>query len=82
MATKKEENKAAATVERKFKVKLPKLRGKSDAEQDVFYSVNGKNYLIRRGEEVEVPESLYQVMIHEQQMVDIADDYESGAARG
>lgn len=82
MATKKEENKVVNNVERRFRVKLPKLRGKSDAEQDVFYSVNGKNYLIKRGEEVEVPESLYQVMIHEQEMVDIADDYESGAARG
>lgn len=81
MAAKKEEAKAAANVERKFRVKLPKLRGKSEQEQEVFYSVNGRNWLIKRGEEVEVPEALYQVMIHEQQMVELADDYESGAAR-
>lgn len=46
---------------RKVLVTLPLNRGQN-ANQDEFFSVNGKNYIIRRGEEVEIPESVAEVI--------------------
>ena len=40
--------------EKMVKLRLPLLRGESNA--DVFVSVNERNWLIKRGVEVEVPE--------------------------
>lgn len=54
MATKANEGK-------KVKVKLP-LKPGQKKNQTEFYSVNGKNYLIKRGEYVEVPEALAEVI--------------------
>lgn len=46
---------------KKVLVTLPLNRGQN-ANQDEFFSVNGKNYIIRRGEEVEIPESVAEVI--------------------
>jgi hypothetical protein len=46
---------------RKVVVTLPLNRGQN-ANQDEFFSVNGKNYIIRRGEEVEIPEEVAEVI--------------------
>lgn len=43
------------------KIKLPRLTGK-DAPQEEFVSVNFKNYLIKRGVVVEVPEEVAHVI--------------------
>ena len=54
--TKKANNNA-----KRVEVRLPLLRGQN-ARQEEFFSVNGKNYLIKRGETVEVPECVAEVI--------------------
>lgn len=54
--TKKANNNAKRVM-----VRLPLLRGQN-ARQEEFFSVNGKNYLIKRGETVEVPECVAEVI--------------------
>ena len=46
---------------KKVKIKLPRLDGQG-ANQDEFFSVNFKNYLIKRGEYVEVGEEIAEVI--------------------
>jgi hypothetical protein len=46
---------------RRVLVTLPLNRGQN-ANQDEFFSVNGKNYIIKRGEEVEIPEEVAEVI--------------------
>jgi hypothetical protein len=59
-----------ATEAKRVTVKLPKLRGQN-ANQEEFYSVNGKNYRIRRGVEVEIPEEVAEVIRN----ADLAEEY-------
>lgn len=42
---------------KRVEVRLPRNAGQN-ANQDEFFSVNFKNYIIRRGETVEIPEAL------------------------
>ena len=65
--TKKADN---ATKEKRVAVTLPRLRGQN-AIQEEFFSVNGKNYIIKRGEEVEVPVEVAEVIRN----ADKADEY-------
>lgn len=46
-----------------IKVRLPRLNG-VNANQDEFFSVNFKNYIIKRGEYVEIPKELYEVIVN------------------
>ena len=46
---------------KRVEVKLPRNAGQN-ANQDEFFSVNFKNYIIRRGERVEIPEELAEVI--------------------
>lgn len=55
--TTKKANENAKRVE----VRLPRNAGQN-ANQDEFFSVNFKNYIIRRGETVEIPEELAEVI--------------------
>ena len=48
--------------EKKVKITLPLLPGDSHTSQDELVGVNFKIYKIRRGEEVEVPEGVYNVL--------------------
>ena len=57
-------------AKRKITVTLPLNRGQN-ANQDEFFSVNGKNYIIRRGEEVEIPEEVAEVIRN----AELADAY-------
>lgn len=57
-------------AKRKITVILPLNRGQN-ANQDEFFSVNGKNYIIRRGEEVEIPEEVAEVIRN----AELADAY-------
>ena len=50
-----------ATKGKRVEVKLPKLPGQN-AIQEEFFSVNGKNYRIKRGETVEIPEEVAEVI--------------------
>ena len=62
METKKElpEETPAGTGEKRVKIRLPIIPGRNNGPE--FVAVNEKTYLIKRGIEVEVPESVYEVL--------------------
>ena len=55
-------------AEEKVRVKLFKDNGRY--KSDLFVSVNGVNYMIRRGVEVEVPRAVAEVLEHSQHQDD------------
>lgn len=59
------------------KIKIPLTRTEKD---DVWVSVNFKTYLIKRGVEVEVPESVAEVLQHREEMLAKAMEFEAQAA--
>ena len=60
-------------------VKLPRNKGK-DAVQEEFFSVNFKNYLIKRGVYVEVPIEVYEVIENAEKAEDYAVEYAEAKA--
>ena len=64
---------AETVTEKKVKIKLEKSRKE---KEDVWVAVNGKSYLIKRGEYVEVPTSVAEVLQHREEMLAIAEEYE------
>lgn len=69
--TKKADN---ATKSKRVAVTLPRLPGQN-AIQEEFFSVNGKNYRIKRGIEVEIPEEVAEVIKNAQKAEDYAMKY-------
>ena len=63
-----------ATKSKKIAVTLPRLPGQN-ARQEEFFSVNGKNYIIKRGEEVEVPEEVAEVIRNANKAEEYAMNY-------
>lgn len=59
--TKKNTAASDAKSTKRVQVKLPRLNGQN-AIQEEFYSVNGRNYIIKRGEYVDVPEEVAQLI--------------------
>ena len=59
------------------KIKLPLTRTEKN---DVYVAVNGKSYLIKRGEYVEVPASVAEVLENREKMLNEAMEFESQAA--
>lgn len=57
---------------KKVVVNVPRLRKE---EADLFLSVNGKNIVIQRGKDVEIPEEFAEVLKHSQRADDIAIRY-------
>ena len=55
-------------------VRLPRLPGQN-AIQEEFFSVNGRNYLIKRGETVEIPEEVAEVIINGEKAEEYAMSY-------
>lgn len=55
------------------KVKLPIIRG--EAEDGVPVWVNNRRFLIKRGVEVEVPESVALILAEQEEMLNIAYNY-------
>lgn len=53
---------------------IPKIPGAKN-QDDVFISVNGKNYLIRRGVEVKVPKNVRDVYESSVKAAEKADEY-------
>lgn len=51
----------ATTKAKRVTVRLPRLPGQN-AIQEEFFSVNGKNYIIERGKEVEIPKEVAEVI--------------------
>lgn len=58
------------------KIKIPKTRDNAD---DVYVAVNGRSFLIKRGEYVEVPEYVAEVLQHQEEMIAEAMAYEEAA---
>ncbi|MBR6538105.1 MAG: hypothetical protein IKT67_12990 [Lachnospiraceae bacterium] len=70
MATTKE----STATGKKIRVKLPRANG-HNANQDEFFSVNFKNYIIKRGEYVEIPEELAEVIENGEKAEDAAFEF-------
>lgn len=66
-----------ATAKKTVKIKLPLTRNEKD---DVYVAVNGKSYLIKRGETVEVPAGVAEVLQHKEEMLAQAMEFEAQAA--
>lgn len=60
------------------KIKIPLTRDNPDKE-DVYVAVNGKTYLIKRGEYVDVPKCVAEVLSRSEQMQAEAIAYEKSA---
>ena len=67
----------AETTTKKVKIKLPLTRTEKD---DVYVAVNGKSYLIKRGETVEVPASVAEVLQHKEEMLAESMEFEAQAS--
>jgi exosome complex RNA-binding protein Rrp4 len=63
--------------EKTVKIKLPLTRTEKN---DVLVGVNGRTWLIKRGEEVEVPECVAEVLQHKEEMLSVAMAFEEQAA--
>lgn len=63
------------TSEQRVQVKLPRAIGGPNVSQEEFYSVNFKNYIIKRGEYVDVPEELAEVIRNGEMAEDAAFQY-------
>jgi hypothetical protein len=66
-----------ATKGKRVTVTLPRLSGQN-AIQEEFFSVNGKNYIIERGKEVEVPEEVAEVIRNADKAKEYAMNYVDG----
>ena len=80
-ATKPEEvknTKPEEVKEKLVKIRIPKTKENQD---DVYVSVNDRNWQIKRGVEVEVPECVAEVLLHQQEMEEIALAYEEEASK-
>lgn len=64
-------------MEKTVKVKLPLTRTE---REDVFVGVNGKSWLIKRGEEVELPWYAAMVLQRREMMLSQAMEFEAQAA--
>ena len=51
-------------TEKMVKIRLPRVRGESDT---MYWAINERDWLIKRGEEVEVPESLANLIYRQEE---------------
>ena len=63
-----------ATKGKRVEVKIPRLQGQN-ANQQEFFSVNGRNVLLKRGEYVEVPAEIEEVIRNGNKAEDYAMRY-------
>ncbi len=63
----------AEQKEKMVKVRIPRTR---KDQEDVFVSVNMRTWLIKRGEEVEVPECVAEVLRNQEKMLEAIMDFE------
>lgn len=68
---------AEAIKPKMVKVKLPLTRNE---KEDVYVAVNGKSYLIKRGETVEVPDFVAEVLQHKEEMLAVSMEFEAQAS--
>jgi hypothetical protein len=77
MATTTTATNVAEPKTKMVKIKLPLTRSEKD---DEYVAVNGKSYLIKRGETVEVPDFVAEVLEHKEEMLAEAMEFEAQAA--
>lgn len=65
-------------TEKKVKIRIPLTRGDNS---DVFVGVNDRNWVIKRGVEVEVPECVVEVLKHQEEALAIAYNYSDSNER-
>lgn len=65
-------------MEKQVKIRLPLTRSQ---REDVFVGINGRTWLIRRGEEVDVPECVAKVLERKEAMLAKAMAFEAQAAQ-
>jgi exosome complex RNA-binding protein Rrp4 len=70
--------KETTTAEKKVKIRLPLTRTEN---ADVFVAVNGRTWLIKRGETVEVPECVAEVLQHQEEALAKAYNFQSSVVR-
>jgi hypothetical protein len=68
---------ATNNAKKRVAVRLPRNMGQH-AQQDEFFSVNGKNYIIKRGETVEIPEEVAEVIRNAEKAEEYAMHYVDG----
>lgn len=73
-------NTAANAESKRVQVRLPRLNGQN-AVQEEFFSVNGKNYIIKRGETVEIPEEVAEVIRNSEKAEEYAMRYVDGLVK-
>lgn len=71
-------NKPEVVKEKLVKFRILKTKENQD---DVFVSVNDRTWQIKRGVDVEIPECVYEVLMHQQRMEEIALEYEEAASK-
>lgn len=64
---------------KKVKIRLPRIKGEPE---DVFVSVNNYNCVIKRGQEVEVPVFVQEVLSHQEQMLEQIQRFEEKNVKG
>lgn len=67
----------AATKEKLVKIRIPITR---ENNADVYVSVNERNWLIKRGEEVEVPECVVEVLRNQEIALEKAYNFSESVA--
>lgn len=77
MATTNTATNVAEPKTKMVKIKLPLTRSE---KEDAYVAVNGKSYLIKRGETVEVPDYVAEVLEHKEDMLAQAMEFEAQAA--
>ena len=65
------------TTNKMVKIRIPLTRNEKDA---VYVAVNGRSYLIKRGETVEVPEAVAEVLKLKEEMLAEAMEFEAQAS--
>jgi hypothetical protein len=72
--TKKETIAEETNAPKMVTVRIPRI---SKDQEDVFVSVNMNTYIIKRGVPVEVPDFVAEVLQHQEEMLQVAYDFES-----
>lgn len=66
------DKKTVSPWDTKVKIKLP--RDTMNGQKCVFVAVNGHNFQIQRGVEVEVPEPIYEVLRNNERMEELVQE--------
>lgn len=81
MAEKTNAQKIEKKTEKKETVVVRLPRERKDQEDKVVW-VNDKRYIIKRGERVEVPVAVAEILEHEEEMLQKAYEFEAANAKG